>query len=275
MTPAFSFLSTPRARLLLFIVMVAVFFCATMVFWLLSGRTSGPAAPMACETDSLAKAVTMSSPVPDVALLTLDRTPVMLHDLVAGSRYTVFIFCSYRCPCSDGYVGRLRALKEAYGTRGVALYGIHANANETLDGMKGYVHRVQYPLTVLRDRDGAAADLLGATITPEAFVLDASYRVRYHGRIDDDKSGEAVGDHSLQTALDTLLNGGLLRTREKISRGCAIVRSSTPGPARPCPGNTTASRIEVPSGVRFTHSYPAGRTDILATTLRTPGNPHP
>ena len=36
-----------------------------------------------------------------------------------------------------------------------------------------------------RDRRGALVRKLGATMTPEAFVIDAEGQVRYHGRIDD------------------------------------------------------------------------------------------
>ena len=38
---------------------------------------------------------------------------------------------------------------------------------------------------VARDRRGAFAGKIGATKTPEAFVIDSGGKVRYHGRIDD------------------------------------------------------------------------------------------
>jgi hypothetical protein len=196
-----------------------------------SGDEETADGPMSCATDSIAKSVrSFGTAADNVALQHLDHTPVMLHDLAEDHRYIVLVFCSYLCPCSDGYAGRLRALHESYQPRGVAFYGVHASANETIEGMKHYLHRTGYPLPVFRDPVGAAADLFGATITPEVFIFDQSWVLQYHGRIDDDKSGKAIHDRSLQSALDTLLSGGTLAVKEKISRGCAIVREAATPP---------------------------------------------
>jgi hypothetical protein len=66
--------------------------------------------------------------------------------------------------------------------------------------------------------------MLMARITPEVFVFDTTWTLRYHGRIDDDKSGVDVRDASLALALDTLLAGRTLVAREKPGLGCVIAR---------------------------------------------------
>src|SRR5262245_26227379 len=40
----------------------------------------------------------------------------------AGSRATVLVFGSTRCPCADGYTSRLRRLAEEYGARQVRFF---------------------------------------------------------------------------------------------------------------------------------------------------------
>ncbi|PLX30290.1 MAG: hypothetical protein C0600_08145 [Ignavibacteria bacterium] len=211
---------------------VAVFVGAlvilAVVFLLSGGDEVAPVTDEAlvCQDD----AVALVSPlfqrtVDDIALYGMDRRPVMLHEL-AGTYFTVVIFCSYRCPCSDGYVDRLDTLRQIYEPRGVRFAAIHSNADETMDGMTQYIQRKNYPLPVYRDDLTAAADMMEATVTPEVFVFDTLWALQYHGRIDDDKSGFFVEDRSLSNALDTLLSGRLLAVREKLSLGCAIVRNS-------------------------------------------------
>lgn len=184
-----------------------------------------PPSPMVCADDAESVVSPLfSRSMQDVALVGMQRNPVMLHEL-GGKRYTVAVFCSYKCPCSDGYVERLGALRLSYESRGVAFVAIHASTDENMDGMARYIQRKKFPLPVYRDDTGVAADAMFATVTPEAFVFDADWMLMYQGRIDDDKNGVAVEDESLRLALDTLLAGGTLRAKEKTSLGCAIVRA--------------------------------------------------
>jgi hypothetical protein len=187
-------------------------------------NSATPQQPLVCQDDATALLSPLfGKPMEDVALIGMDRSPVMLHDL-GGRRLTAVVFCSYRCPCSDGYVERLRALRSGFETRGVSFVAVHANADENIDGMQDYIDREGYPLPVYRDDMTAVADMMHATVTPEVFVFDTAWTLQYHGRIDDDKSGLFVEEASLQLALDTLLQGRELWDKEKLSLGCAIVR---------------------------------------------------
>ncbi len=159
----------------------------------------------------------------DVPLTTLAGRPVGLHAL-GGPRLTTVLFWACTCPCSNGYIDRLRELRDAYEPKGVAFIGINANSDETADQMQAFIDRRSFPLPVYRDAPGIAADMLMARVTPEVFVFDTTWALRYHGRIDDDKGGLYVKDASLARALDTLLTGGELRHREKPGLGCVIVR---------------------------------------------------
>ncbi len=188
------------------------------------GAAALPEVPLVCEDDATALVSPLfGARMDDVALITMDRDPIMLHDL-GGTRFTTVIYCSYRCPCSDGYIDRLRELRRRYESRGVSFIAVNANADENIDGMHDYIERKEYPLPVYRDDMTAAADMMHATVTPEVFVFDTSWALQYHGRIDDDKSGLFIEEASLQLALDTLLTNGVLWDKEKLSLGCAIVR---------------------------------------------------
>lgn len=217
-----SFFRSSLSRVALFI--IALVSLATAAYFVGGKEQQQNGSPLVCATDDSS----LVSPLfrhrmEDVAIISMERRPVMLFDL-AGERLTVAIYCSYKCPCSDGYIERYRALRARFEKSGVAFIAINANADETIDGMVQYMQRKAYPLPVYRDDVTAAADLMNATVTPEAFVFDGSWALQYHGRIDDDKSGLFVEDESLRLALDTLLAGQPLRHKEKITLGCGIVR---------------------------------------------------
>ncbi|MBE0644683.1 MAG: redoxin domain-containing protein [Bacteroidetes bacterium] len=218
-----SLLRSARPRIVLFVAALAVL---AVVAWFIGSREPQAAeSPLVCADDAASLVSPLfSKRMEDVALVSMQRSPVMLSEL-AGEHFTVGIFCSYKCPCSDGYIGRLRDLRKRYEPRGVSFIAINASADENLDGLAQYIQRKDYPLPVFRDEMSAAADQMYASVTPEVFVFDTAWALQYHGRIDDDKSGLFVEEESLRLALDTLLAGKTLRDKEKISLGCAIVRT--------------------------------------------------
>ncbi|MFZ1731792.1 MAG: redoxin domain-containing protein [Bacteroidota bacterium] len=217
-----SFFRSSLSRIVLFTIALGTL---AVIAYIVGGKEQDqPQTPLVCaDDDSSLVSPLFRHRMEDVALISMQRKPVMLSEL-AGQRFTVAIYCSYKCPCSDGYIDRYRDLRARFEQRGVAFIAINANADETIDGMVQYMQRRDYPLPVYRDDMTAAADLMNATVTPEAFVFDSSWTLRYHGRIDDDKSGLYVEDQSLRMALDTLLSGQQLRHKEKMSPGCGILR---------------------------------------------------
>lgn len=162
-----------------------------------------------------------NSELEDILLHDMSGDAVRLRSL-GGRRASVLVFLAYSCPCSHGYVERLRALSTHYTARGISFVGIHSNGEETPTLMRRYLRETRYPFSVLRDKDHYLADRLMARVTPEVFVFDSSWTLYYHGRIDDDKGGMFVRDSSLRSALDTLLLGQALVTRDKPGGGCAI-----------------------------------------------------
>jgi len=214
----------PKCLAAVFITAIAAVVTASILLTSSRHLESEASGPMVCPTDSVsATSALFTGSLGDVAVQTLSGSPVMLYDL-AGKRLTVVITCSYKCPCSDGYSKRLDTLQRTYEPLGVRFLALHSNTDETAEGMKSYRNRKEYPLTVYRDEGAVLADALSAAVTPEAFVFTPDWTLQYHGRIDDDKGGLFVMEKSLQLAIDTLLSGKQLMTKEKRALGCAIVR---------------------------------------------------
>jgi peroxiredoxin len=149
------------------------------------------------------------------------------------TRALVLLFISAQCPCSQGYEQRMRELAGLYTPRGVRFIGVASCADETAQQVAEYARRVGLPFTVVKDVGSRLADRLGAKVTPEAFLLDDSGVMRYHGRIDDNRDPEKVVHRDLGNAIDLQLAGRKATLQETPTFGCAITREqrevSVPG----------------------------------------------
>jgi len=82
-------------------------------------------------------------------------------------------------------------------------------------------------LAVTRDRQGSFARKIGATMTPEAFVIDAGGRIRYHGRIDDQFVARRVRNAApsgseLKDAITAVLAGNEVKEPYVPAVGCPL-----------------------------------------------------
>jgi peroxiredoxin/mono/diheme cytochrome c family protein len=151
-----------------------------------------------------------------------------LHDF-ADRKVVVLAFLGTECPLAKLYGPRLAELAATYGPRGVAFVGIDSNSQDSLREIATYARTSGIDFPLLKDLENAVADKLGATRTPEVFVLDKDRVVRYSGRIDDRCGVGYVRDkieHDyLATALDRLLAGKTVETTHVDAVGCLIGRS--------------------------------------------------
>lgn len=139
-------------------------------------------------------------------------------------RAVVVVFLGNQCPHCRDYLDRLKQLQERYRDRQVTIVAIDANDSETLDDMKAFARDAQLNFPYLRDVTQDVAQCFGVRATPEAFLLDKSGVLCYRGRIDDcAESASQVEQPYLQTAIDALLDGRAIATRETEAVGCPVV----------------------------------------------------
>ncbi|MCA1630344.1 MAG: redoxin domain-containing protein [Acidobacteria bacterium] len=141
-----------------------------------------------------------------------------------GKNGTVLIFVSTRCPVSNAYNERMQKLSEDYRGRGVSVVGINANATESADDIRAHAKEKGLAFVILKDKDNRIADRLGAGHTPEAFLLDASGRLVYHGAIDNAQNPLMVNANHLRNAIDAVLGGKPVERADVKAFGCAIKR---------------------------------------------------
>ena len=120
----------------------------------------------------------------------------------------------------------MEKLYETFTKKGIAVVGINANKAEDAKMIAAHCKEHGFKFPVLKDRENKIADLYGALVTPETFVLNPAGKLMYHGRIDDSRNIKKVTSNDLTDALDKLLSGKALAQTEARAFGCTIKRIS-------------------------------------------------
>ena len=145
---------------------------------------------------------------------------------LAGSKGVVILFIATKCPVSNAYNERMEKLAQDYKAKGVNVVGINANSTEPAAEVKSHAADKGLTFTIRKDDGNKIADRLGATRTPEAYVLDANMKLVYHGRIDNSQRVEGITANDLRDALDEMLAGKAVTKSGGAAFGCSIKRVS-------------------------------------------------
>lgn len=145
---------------------------------------------------------------------------------LAGAKGAVVIFIATKCPVSNAYNERMEKLAQEYKAKGINFIGINSNNTEPAAEVKSHATEKGLTFTILKDDGNKIADRLGATRTPEAYVLDASMKLVYHGRIDNSQKVEGITSEDLRDALNEMLAGKAVTKTGGAAFGCTIKRVS-------------------------------------------------
>lgn len=175
-----------------------------------------------CVADN-AQTPTVGSKLENFSLSDINGKTQTLDDL-KGKNGAVVIFLSAQCPVVRRYHERINQLASDYAARGINFIGVNSNSSESLDWVKSNATEYGFKFPVLIDKNNVLADKLGATVTPEAFYVDAQNTLLYHGAIDNDRSGRNVTEGYLKTAFDDSLAGKKVSKSSANAFGCSIKR---------------------------------------------------
>lgn len=145
-----------------------------------------------------------------------------------GTNATILVFLHPSCPLSQRAVPTLNDLSASMAAQGVRVLGIFqpdVPVEDIQTFQKDYA--VGFPFAI--DLAGGIASLLGATATPEAFVLDSRLVPQYAGRVDDQYlvrgvRRPAAQREDLAEALDDVLSGNPVRVPRTVPVGCPLER---------------------------------------------------
>ena len=163
---------------------------------------------------------------PDFHLKATDNNFYNLSSFSDKNILVVMFTCNH-CPFVKAYEDRLIKIQEDYSNRSVSLVAINSNETinypeDTFEKMQIRVTEKSYNFPYLRDEDQSVASSYGASFTPEIFVFDSDRKLRYHGRIDDNKDPDSVTSSDLRFALDAILSDSTVDNPETHGIGCSI-----------------------------------------------------
>ena len=159
--------------------------------------------------------------------------PRSLDDF-SNKKAFVLAFTTTSCPVVQRYLPVLKQLEKEYRGKGVQFLAINVGPDDTILELAAQAVRFEMEFPFVKDFDGGCVRTLGVQRTPEVAVLDGRRMLRYRGRIDDQYrlggTRESAGHHDLKDALDAILAGKEVPTRETPVDGCLITASEARTP---------------------------------------------
>jgi hypothetical protein len=153
-------------------------------------------------------------------------TPVSL-DTYPSCAGIVIIFTTNACAYDEHYRARIAALAKDYHDKvPILLVNSSIENLESADNMLRKSQQLSLAIPYLADKDQTLLRLLGATKTPQAFLLKNNggkfYKV-YDGAIDDNPQLPSGVRHAyLKDAIDIMLTNQTIETPEVRPVGCSI-----------------------------------------------------
>ena len=164
--------------------------------------------------------ISIGTTSPDFNLKATDNNSYNLSSF-SDKKLLVIMFTCNHCPFVKAYEDRLIHIQKDYSDKSVSLVAINY-PEDTFEKMQIRVTEKSYNFPYLRDEDQSVASSYGASFTPEIFVFDIDRKLRYHGRIDDNKDSDNVTSSDLRNALDELLSERAVTSSETHGIGCSI-----------------------------------------------------
>ncbi len=141
----------------------------------------------------------------------------------------VLFFIMTDCPISNFYAPEIQRICADYTSKGAACALVYEDVSAEPQTMRKHIEEYRYrSIPAIVDADRKAARQAGATVTPEAALVDRDGKIRYRGRIDDFYAGlgkprRQATTHELRDALDAVLAGKPVAVPQAKALGCYIV----------------------------------------------------
>ncbi len=164
---------------------------------------------------------------PDFSLPAVDGRTYRLGDFAEHPLLVVTFWCNH-CPYVQAWEGRMIEIAKKYGPKGVGFVLINSNdarayPEDRFEGMVRRAHDHAYPFPYLQDESQAVAHAYGAQVTPHPMLFDASRKLLFQGRIDNDhQHPEQVTERYLERALDQALAGQKVAPAGVSVAGCTV-----------------------------------------------------
>lgn len=152
-----------------------------------------------------------------------------LHDPLKpdGRKATVVIFTLPDCPIANAFAPEINRFVADYSAKGVGIFLAHVDRELSPADAQKHATEFGFLCPVLLDSQHTLVKALGATKTPQAFLLGPDGKTLYRGRInnlfaDYGQRRQTVTQHDLRNALDAVLAGKPVAQTVTEAIGCHI-----------------------------------------------------
>lgn len=140
---------------------------------------------------------------------------------------TIIYFLSPECPLCINYTLAMRNLEREFASDSIAFFGIYSQEWFSAVEVDSFALKYNLGFRMLLDGNNRLAQALGATITPEVFILNRESEVLYRGKIDNwvndlGKKKLEVSEHYLKNALVAWADGKAIEPKRTEPKGCLI-----------------------------------------------------
>lgn len=149
-------------------------------------------------------------------------------DLDLNAKATLIMFICNHCPYVKAIEDRLVQLGHDLKKQNINVVAISSNdaahyPEDSFEKMKEKAKLKAYPFAYLYDESQQVAKEFGAVCTPDFFVFDENFKLKYRGRIDDSWKDETkVTRRELFEATIAIANQQPIPFKEIPSMGCSL-----------------------------------------------------
>ena len=173
-------------------------------------------------------------PIEKLTLAGVDGSTHSFKDLLGNGQAVCYTFLYPGCPMSKIYCPVLNSLADEFGKQGVTFVGVICES-EAIDELEAYKKEFSISFPIFLDANFDVANLLGATVTPESFLVGRDGTIAYAGRIDSRYKVRGVRSpaelrEDLREAIVDLLAAKPVRIPRLVASGCPLDRPEMPQP---------------------------------------------
>ena len=142
------------------------------------------------------------------------------------SKPTLYLFLSDECIITQYYITTLNALVAEY-SDDIDMLAIFPNFSSKPKKIEAFYEKYKLNIPYKTDYYKELSTSLGATVTPEAILLDINGKIVYQGRIDNSyvqigKRRRVVTTQELSDAISSLINNEEIKVARTEAIGCFI-----------------------------------------------------
>ena len=173
-------------------------------------------------------------PIEKLTLAGVDGSTHSFKDLLGNGQAVCYTFLYPDCPMSKVYCPVLNSLADEFGKQGVTFVGVICES-EAIKDLDAYKKEFSISFPIFLDAKFDVANLLGATVTPESFLVGRDGTIAYAGRIDSRYKVRGVRSpaelrEDLREAIVDLLAAKPVRIPRLVASGCPLDRPEMPQP---------------------------------------------